>query len=288
MIKISVVIPTIGEETLEQVIFNLNNGTLIPDEILICIPEDLSLNLDKLQYKNIFIIKTKVKGQILQRIEGFKVAKNNYILQLDSDTLVFNDTLLKLYETFIHFGNKVAISPSMVGDAQNFIKTNKSRINLFYYISNLIMDGKFNLPRGYITKSGVPTFPIFEDKKHNFIISDWLPGACVLHHRDNLILDNYFPFSGKAYCEDIIHSYLLRTKDIKLIIHQNALINHIGLEVNIFKNSKILYMYIKRNFQIRKYFVKLINGNVYRFYLWFLIFTFQQIFRYTKLQFIKV
>jgi GT2 family glycosyltransferase len=288
MIKISVVIPTIGEDTLEQVIINLNNGTLVPDEILICIPENFKLNINTLVYTNVKIIYTKQKGQVIQRIEGFIAAKNNYILQLDSDCLIYNDTLLKLFEIFQKFGDKIAVAPSMFGDIEKYTINRKTSNNLFYKISNYIIEGSVNVPRGYITKSGIPTFPIFEDREQLFLRSDWLPGGCVLHNKNNLVLNNYFPFPGKAYCEDIIHSYLLRKKGIKLYIHQNALINHIGLEVNIFKNSKILYMYIKRNFQIRKYFVKLINGNVYRFYLWFLIFTFQHIFKYTKLQFIKI
>ena len=45
---------------------------------------------------------------------------------------------------------------------------------------------------------------------------DWQPGGCILHKRENLILDGYFPFSGKAYSEDLMHSFLLRSAGVRL------------------------------------------------------------------------
>ena len=52
--------------------------------------------------------------------------------------------------------------------------------------------------------------------------TEWLPGGCVLHYNNSTIKNNYFPFSGKAFCEDLMHSTLLRQKNIKLWITKNA------------------------------------------------------------------
>ena len=45
---------------------------------------------------------------------------------------------------------------------------------------------------------------------------EWLPGGCVIYHKRDLILENYYPLLGKAFCEDLIHSYLLKQKKISL------------------------------------------------------------------------
>ena len=36
-------------------------------------------------------------------------------------------------------------------------------------------------------------------------------------YRENLIFEDYYPFQGKAYFEDVIHSILWKKKGIKLI-----------------------------------------------------------------------
>jgi len=50
----------------------------------------------------------------------------------------------------------------------------------------------------------------------------WLAGGCILHHRENLIIDDFFPFSGKAYCEDLIHSTLLRNNNVRMWVTKNV------------------------------------------------------------------
>ena len=51
----------------------------------------------------------------------------------------------------------------------------------------------------------------------NLYFSDWLPGACILHRRSNLHLLAYYPFSGKAYAEDLYHSYILTLNNVRLV-----------------------------------------------------------------------
>jgi len=44
-----------------------------------------------------------------------------------------------------------------------------------------------------------------------------------LHRKENLILEDYFPFEGKAYAEDVIHSFLLRKQGVKLYVCKGAI-----------------------------------------------------------------
>ena len=45
---------------------------------------------------------------------------------------------------------------------------------------------------------------------------DWLAGGCVLHHSNQVYLDNFYPFEGKAYSEDLFHSFYLKKSGINL------------------------------------------------------------------------
>lgn len=52
---------------------------------------------------------------------------------------------------------------------------------------------------------------------------EWLPGGCVLHHRENLILEDFYPFVGKAFAEDLFHARLLRINNVRLVREPNAI-----------------------------------------------------------------
>ena len=91
--KVSVVIPSLGEKQLENTLIHLNNGTIIPDEILICIPKSYAPKFDCHKFHNLKFVFTEKMGQVKQRIEGFKLAKNKYILQMDSDLVLEKNCL---------------------------------------------------------------------------------------------------------------------------------------------------------------------------------------------------
>ena len=49
--------------------------------------------------------------------------------------------------------------------------------------------------------------------------SEWLPGGCLLMLTSKLATDFKYPFSGKAYCEDLFHSHQLIKNGMKLYYH---------------------------------------------------------------------
>jgi hypothetical protein len=129
--------------------------------------------------------------------------------------------------------------------------------------------------------------PIFGDIKLNYFISEWLPGGCILHHKKNIIYENYFKYKGKAYCEDIIHSILLTKNNIKLYIDQASFINNVGLNTNINVNLLFLINYCYKQYKIRLYIVKMISGNYINFHIWFFYFSLQTLFNYIKYKIYK-
>ena len=76
--KISVVIPTIGSRNLKRTLDSINNSSVKVDEVIISLPSNS--NFDKNKYKNYSNLKfyfSRFKGQVAQRIDGFKLAKMN-------------------------------------------------------------------------------------------------------------------------------------------------------------------------------------------------------------------
>tara|TARA_B100001540_G_C15571187_1_gene535018 strand:- start:361 stop:750 length:390 start_codon:yes stop_codon:yes gene_type:complete len=109
------------------------------------------------------------------------------------------------------------------------------------------------------TNYGVDPNFMFND----IFISEWLPGGCVLHYKKNLIFKNYYPFEGKAYSEDLIHSFFLRNNKIKLLITKKS---------KCYTEQPFVprdYSEFKKFLKVQKYYWKLLNNNNYiKFYVW--------------------
>ena len=52
---------------------------------------------------------------------------------------------------------------------------------------------------------------------------EWVPGGCVLHARQNLVVENFYPHSGKAYCEDLYQSQRLSERGVSMRIAADAI-----------------------------------------------------------------
>jgi hypothetical protein len=98
----------------------------------------------------------------------------------------------------------------------------KPRKGAFYKTYLFLINGNLDYIEGSVSNAGlnfgVDTTHINQD----VLDVEWVPGGCLMHRKENLIVDNYFPFKGKAYCEDLIQSYLLQEKGIKLLISRDA------------------------------------------------------------------
>ena len=271
--KISIVIPTIGKRNLIPTINSLNNNSIKPEEIIIVFPNHESNNLVELKsINNVKIIKSKFKGQVKQRIEGFKYVKNDIVVQLDDDIILKHDCLERLINVLNNNGD-CAVSPNLFD-----INKKKSIYNrkqgLKRKIFNLISHGKVNISHGIITNSGFESYPILNENNQGIISTDWLVGGCVMHLKKNLIMKDYFEFQGKAFCEDLYHSLLLKKNGIELFIDSSAI-----AYLNIEKESMFSYFYnLKNDIQIRKKLVLRENLNVFRMYLVYTILIFKRLF----------
>lgn len=291
--KISVVIATIGDRNLIPTIKSLNSSSIKIDEIIISTPYDVKLDLGLLKvFSNIVIHKSKFKGQVAQRIEGFKRSTNNYVLQLDDDIIVERYCIELMYK-FIRDNDRSAVSAHfhhITSKRSIYLKDDNSSTSNYYFLSELnylrnrflnkiynkIKNDETISQNGNISKSGFETYPNFEEFKTPFI-SGWVPGGCMMHHKDNLVLSNFFPFKGKAYCEDLFHSIALKNNNIELYYHINA---KAFLQIeNIKSNFKIFTKHLKADYAIRKILVQQNKLSKSRMYLVYIIKTISYLFK---------
>lgn len=260
--SVSVVIPTLGGETLRGTIEQLNRGALVPAEILVCIPEEDAFRVKGLSFANVRVVKTHCRGQVAQRAIGFQQVQHPMVLQLDDDILLKEEALQELVCALCELGHGNALSPvynhAMTGRcihkmSEGFVGFFKS---LYAYV---VCGAPWGIKRmGVVTAIGVNygVDSSYCDAKP--FETQWLPGGCVLCFREELIKENFFPYIGKAYCEDIIHSFLRTENGMRLWVIPKAycLINVPDYDIN------------RSSIDARRYFVRISGGPKWRLTLY--------------------
>ena len=279
MYNISVVIATLGGESLFNTIKILNSCSIVPKEILICIPTDLNYKVKNLSFNNIKIIQTEKYGQVYQRIQGFKASSCEYVLQLDDDIELDNNCLKTMVETLNSLDLKSAVCPIYFLNKinnENFLINHKfyqhlvNPKNFYRKIINKIIHGKMILKDGIITRSSVNIHFDPTNKKNDHYEVNWLPGGCVLHRRSNLYLKNYFIYKGKAFSEDIIHSHLLKINNIKLFVSRYAycVLTIENETSNLSFKNKVKYIYSE--LRARLLYTKISNSSYLRLFIFYI------------------
>jgi hypothetical protein len=269
--SISVVIATLGGEILRKTIERLNCGSVIPNEILICIP---SKYLERIAWPlspNTKIIQTECYGQVQQRIEGLKLANGQLVMQIDDDVFVHPDCL-EILVNALNRDSKWAVAPSFINSISGKSIYKLSPINNFLFrIYCLLMDGHIRYSAGKVLSSGIGLGVDFEVERSEIVKADWLAGGCILHHKNNLILKDYYPLKGKAYCEDLIHSYLLNKSGVDLFVSTKAIAEIIPNKSIFDLNIMDFFHHLKGEYCSRKYFQLLSKKSLWRMRLYYVI-----------------
>lgn len=266
----TVVIATLGGDSLKETIEAVNRGAIVPDEILVCIPIKEAHRVQEFPCGNVKVLVTDCRGQVAQRAIGFQNASHEVVMQLDDDMLVDEHCIAHLLTTLKLHGTKAAVAPSLINVSTGesvYKKHERNKIleRLYYWFRN----GSAGYQEGKIDKLGSA---IGVDRKGDHKESyeaEWLPGGCVLHYKENLVLENFYPFEGKAYCEDIIHSYHLKSRGVSLIVDSRALCGLRVISATSYGPREFLRN-LASDFRARKYFMRLSlrgSGRIYLFYL---------------------
>ena len=281
--EVSVVIPTLGGESLVQTIGKLNSGSIRPKEILVCIPKNNIIKADISEFLNVIIVETECRGQVRQRIEGFKRAPSKYVLQIDDDIEVDEKCIEYLLEEITAADSNIAVAPSLVDIDTGYSvykKPEKPRIiSAIYY---WLMNGKAGFEPGKIDKTGSPVGidPDYSIKK--IYETEWLAGGCVLHNKINLMLDDYFPFEGKAFGEDVMHSFFLKKNGIKLFVVPRAVCS---LKITPLSDYTLVEFIKNLNLEIiiRKHYMKLMLRKNIRIDIYYIVSVIRYVIKKTSL-----
>ncbi len=267
---VSVIIATLGGDSLPATIEHLNKGALIPSEILVCIPEEDAGRVEHLTYTNVQIVKTNCRGQVAQRAIGFQLAVHALILQLDDDVLLNEDALQELAEELQRLGRGNALAP-LIYNAVTGRCIPELKGGLSGWLSILwayfICGAPWGLKRmGVVTAVGL-NYGV--DGRYCGIKpfeTQWLNGGCVLCFCEDVIRENFYPYSGKAHFEDIIHSFLRTKKGIRHWVIPGAKCITTVAEPPISKASIEAYN------NARQYYVNISGGVAWRLKLYNLLY----------------
>jgi glycosyltransferase involved in cell wall biosynthesis len=220
--KLSIVIPSIGRTVLRDTLSKIGAWIDSPLEILVILPVNSPYKIDYEDLPIYVRVLYSRQGQVAQRIHGFENAVGEYVLQLDDDMLLEEATVLKMGQV-IDYNPKLAIAPvlyTLPGDLPFFTLKKIGIWALKEKILWSILGGSYGPEDGMgkITKSGLPLGVDDRCVSAATVIVDWLPGGCILHRRSNLVLQNYFPFTGRASFEDLYHSKELTSRGVGLCI----------------------------------------------------------------------
>ena len=265
---LSVVIPSLGGKVLNNTISSLNSGSIIPDEILISLPSLEHMNHVNISDHNVRLINANCHSQVGQRIYGFKMAQYEYVLQLDDD-IILDIKCIEILMDAMKKTKMSSFSPYYINLQNNSAHHTKKSHNPIMAIYYWIVNGRKGYVPGTIAKAGI-NFGVNKNdisEECNQIEVEWQPGGCVLHRRRNLIFNNYFPFSGKAYSEDLIHSFLLKNNNLKLVTCLDAYC-YIDKDIGLLSIKDII-----NDLKARKYFVEMASLGKIRMYVfyWFVI-----------------
>lgn len=270
-VEITVVIATLGGDSLAATIESLKSGTLVPAEILVCVPAENASKVAHLEGGMTSIFKTDFRGQVAQRRAGFQRASNALVMQLDDDLLLDKFCLERLAATLHTLGPKAAVAPALldVHTGQSVYKKpakHAALLALYYWL----MNGPQGYEPGRIDRSGSSIGVDPSVSAAPFYDVEWLAGGCVLHHRENLVMEDFWPLTGKAYYEDVVHSSILAANGVRLVIDPSA-----RCSLELFHQASLrpsdFFRNLYRDYLGRRYFMRRFSRQSFRIYFYYLV-----------------
>lgn len=260
---LTIIIPSIVKNLKNKWVNKINYFSKKGIKIIISIPPYLDIsNTYKLGFsRDISIVKSDSLGQVAQRQYGYKFCKTTLVLLMDDDIDIKIKDIKSLLKIYGEMSENSCLSPYL--EIYNHSNENNLLLKKLKYI---LLYSELNPNAGSIAKSSFPVpHNIRKNKNLPFIQEvDWLPGGIMLLKKNYLIKENYFNFKGKAYCEDLINSHLLKQNGIKLFVT-----NKINFKTNVKSyremSLKEFLNYIYNDLNIRNYYRKIIKNKLLPF-----------------------
>lgn len=226
---LSVVIATLGGDSLAATVACIKQSTTAPKEILICIPQDEANKVRLLEDEQTHILVTKERGQVAQRAEGFRNVKSNLVLQMDDDVLFSPTTIQTMIQHLLNLGAGHVVGPIFCDDVNHqpiarFDPSLKGILKSAYF--TLVAGLPWGLQRMGKFSSvtcAISLDPQFAEKPLQQ--AQWLAGGFVLGFQQDLVFENFYPVSGKAYAEDLLHSKARYEKGVRHVVATEVMVS---------------------------------------------------------------
>lgn len=226
--QVSIVIASVGRSSLNRVISKIDSWPSTPKIIIVSLPNNGRVDLAFIPRTPVCFFRASSRGQVLQRVEAFRRVSSRFVLQLDDDISIDYESVLNLGETLL-MDRKFAVGTKIKYDNQKdgVSKGHSSYRTLMKRLEHTIIgsDSKNFFP-GKDTLSGVPILVDSENFPFEQLEVDYVSGGAMLHYRKNLILQNYFPFEGRADYEDLFHCLALRKSGIRIVFRMTEGVIH--------------------------------------------------------------
>ena len=262
---LSIVIPSLGHDHLAETLNKIEASSIQPDEIIVCLPKKYILSKKIKNIKGLKILYSEVKGQVIQRIIGIRSAKNKIIMQLDDDIQLDKMCIEELLNINESLEGKNVFGPELLYNfsgkpISHHVKKKSILTDILYTV---LLGAKYGKNRlGTMTKEGICFGLDSEYFSNDIVFCDWLPGGCILGKKENFIDYNFYPYEGKAYCEDILNSILRTNNNIKHYYVKK------GKAFTLPEDTNIDLSRYKAEIRIRKYINKINHGSHLKFFIW--------------------
>ena len=266
MLKVSVVIPTVGDRTsINCLIDSLLSQSVTLESIIIVVPKvnrEVFFEIFNDQADLVKVIFAPYSSQVRQRIYGFKNCQRGLILQIDDDVSIGSSHFVeKLIANFLRIQSKLGTSKISIGPL--LIVSDPSLIAKFKRLVAKLLCG-ISPPK--ISIFGGGSYPQFAPD-WNVSVSlepleaEWLPGGLLLSHSSAVNLTNYFPFKGRAEAEDIVDAVKKRQNGVRLFLCPDVKIEILkgsnNISINDLKKQCDIAIYINKKVGKKLFFAPL-------------------------------
>ena len=271
-LPISVVIASVGGDQLFYTIDSIVNAEFVPAEIIICLPPAVFIDHINSNVVNIRLVNSDLKGQVKQRIFAYQFCTYEIVMQSDDDIYYDPQSFYMMYEELRKIGTGAVLAPFLY-DFKSRDRVTKVQSGLTGLFKN-IFDSFISLTPWGVEKMGkISKIGLGYGVDANLICQEevfevsWLPGACSMCFKKDLILKDYYPFPGKAFGEDILQSLKRSQIGIKMYILPGckAYLTEMA-DQKLDRKSLISYL------RAHRFILKEVNGNVIFFYIWAFIY----------------
>ena len=252
----------------------ISQSSVLPNRVIWCLPPSILQDIEKVDTSrfplSVSIFESPKSGQVHQRIFGISQATSEFVIFMDDD-IEFGSLLFEKLLKHVVMSDPCVVSPLIFNLNQTPLYKNPSKITklIDFVIHGFALK---SLRSGRVGLSGFPKYVDLEDFKSPSFEVEWLPGGVQALSKSLFPTKNYYPFEGKAYCEDLFLSEIYKKRFVKLFILNTIVYTEVSpLQLNL----KSFYF----DFKARLSFVKSTNKSVIRMTLWYIALLFVGVFR---------